>query len=463
MADPSQRDYCLVGLSHKTAAVEVREKLAFSAAELPSVLAELRGLTGVEELMLVSTCNRVEAYVYGAKEAPVEVRRWLVGRAGEAVERVLYQRTGREALKHLFRVSASLDSMVLGEPQILGQVKDAFGAAQQAGTLGGAVASAAQAAFSTAKRVRTETAIGAAPVSMASAAVELGTKIFGTLQGRTVLLIGAGKMSELTAKHLSGGASRVLVTNRTLARAEELAAKVGGQARPFEELSQLLVQADIVVSSTAAPRPILTVNMLHAAIKARHFRPLFLVDLAVPRDIEEGAGRLENVYPYDVDDLAQVAQEGRAQRETEAKKAEAIIAEEIEQFLHQRRVRDAVPVLAQLRSRADEIARLEAERTLSQFGEAITPKQKKSIEAMGKAIVNKLLHGATVQLREAGKRGPQDAAQLGQVVSQLFDLDPAEARQRPNGSPTQKEANELEGQEGQSGSGASAEGRSKPA
>jgi len=418
----SSGDFLLVGLSHKTAPVEVRERLAFGT-QVPEVLSQLKRLDGVEELMLVSTCNRVEAYLFGPPEAGDRVRGWLVERAGEAVSQVLYVRRGAEAVRHLFRVSASLDSMVLGEPQVLGQVKDAFAAAQQAGTLGGAVGGAAQAAFAAAKRVRTETAIGAAPVSMASAAVELARKIFGTLEGRAILLVGAGKMSELTARHLSGAGTRVLVTNRTFERGAELAAKVGGRALPWESLPQLLTEADIVVSSTAAPRPVLTVPMLQAAIKARRFRPLFLVDLAVPRDIEEGAGKIENVYPYDVDDLEQVVQGGRSSREVEAKRAEQIVAQEVQRFLKGRQVRDQVPVLAALRSRADEIARQEAERTLSSFDGELSPRQRKSIEAMGKAIVNKLLHGATVQLREAGHRSPDEAAALAGVVAQLFDLD----------------------------------------
>ncbi|HEY3452142.1 MAG TPA: glutamyl-tRNA reductase [Myxococcales bacterium] len=435
MAEIPQRDFCLVGLSHKTAPVEVREKLAFGP-QLPQVLGELRALDGVEELLLVSTCNRVEAYLFGAADSGERVRTWLVGRAGEAVGKVLYQRRGGEAIKHLFRVSSSLDSMVLGEPQILGQVKDAFAAAQDAGTLGGAVGGAAQAAFATAKRVRTETAIGSAPVSMASAAVELAKKIFGTLEGRAILLVGAGKMSELTAKHLAGNGTRVLVTNRTFSRGEELAAKVGGKALPWDQLPQLLTEADIVVSSTAAPRPVLTVPMLQTAIKARKWRPLFLVDLAVPRDIEEGAGKIENVYAYDVDDLQSVVQEGKSSREEEAKKAEQIVAQEVQRFLKGRQVRDQLPVLAALRLRADEIARAEAERTMANCGDELSPKQRKSIEAMGKAIVNKLLHGATVQLRDAGQRSPEEAAALAQVVAQLFDLDPHAAPPARPSKPT---------------------------
>ncbi len=419
---PAPKDFTLVGLSHKTAPVEVRERLAVGAAEMPQFLAELRAADGVDELMLVSTCNRVETYVWGAPHASESVRGVLARRAGPRVLESLYDRRGRDAVGHLFRVCASLDSMILGEPQILGQVKDAFANSQRAGTLAGVITQACQAAFSAAKRVRTETAIGAAPVSMASAAVELAKKIFGSLAGRTVLLVGAGKMSELTAKHLAEGSPRILVANRTLERAVDLARRVGGTARPFEELQGLLVEADIVVSSTAAPRPILTTSLLQGVSKQRHFRPLFMVDLAVPRDIEEGVGKLENVYTYNVDDLQHVVDEGRQTREAEAKKAEQIVAEEVERFLKGRQVRDAVPVLAHLRTHAEEIARAEAERTLANFGEELTPKQRKSIEAMGRAIVNKLLHGPTVRLREAGKAGPDEAAALALTVARLFDL-----------------------------------------
>jgi glutamyl-tRNA reductase len=435
MAAP--KDFTLVGLSHKSAPVEVREKLAVGAPEMEQFLAALRAADGVEELMLVSTCNRVETYVWGAPHVSESVRAVLVERAGAQVLGSLYDRRGRDALRHLFRVSASLDSMVLGEPQILGQVKDAFAQAQKAGTLAGVITQACQAAFSAAKRVRTETAIGSAPVSMASAAVELARKIFGTLAGRTVLLVGAGKMSELTARHLAEGSPRILVTNRTFERAAELARTVQGTARPFDQLSALLVEADIVVSSTAAPRPILTTAMIHQVARQRHFRPLFMVDLAVPRDIEPGVGKLENVYAYNVDDLQHVVDSGRQTREGEAQKAELIVGEEVERFLKARQVRDAVPVLAQLRGRAEEIARAEAERTLANFGEELTPKQRKSIEAMGKAIVNKLLHGPTMRLREAGKAGPGEATALAALVEQLFDLDakaPSAPAARPNGA-----------------------------
>jgi glutamyl-tRNA reductase len=434
MSPPGLKDFALVGLSHKSAPVEVREKLSVTADEMPRFLAELRAADGVEELLLISTCNRVETYAWGASDLFEGVRGVFSQRAGPAVLGSLYDRRGRDAVSHLFRVSSSLDSMVLGEPQILGQVKEAFAAAQQAGTLGGVITGACQAAFSAAKRVRSETAIGAAPVSMASAAVELSRKIFGSLTGRTVLLVGAGEMSELTARHLAEGRPRIVVTNRTFERAVELARLVRGVARPFEELQALLVDADIVVSSTAAPRPILRTSMVHQVLKQRHFRPLLLIDLAVPRDIEEGVDKLENVYAYNVDDLQGVVVSGRQTRETEAEKAELIVGEEVERFLRSRQLRDAVPVLAQLRTRAEELARSEAERTLSNFGEELTPKQRKSIEAMGRAIVNKLLHGTTVRLREAGKAGPDEAAALALLVARLFDLEePPPGAGRANG------------------------------
>ena len=423
MAASCPREFGLVGLSHKTAPVEVRERLAVAPDAFPGFLAGLKRLEGVDELMVVSTCNRVEAYVHGSPRAAERVRDALVDLAGSQSREAFYLRQGSCSVSHLFRVASSLDSMVLGEPQILGQVKQAFAAAKEAGTLGGAITRACQAAFSAAKRVRTETAIGAAPVSMASAAVELARKVFGGLERRTVLLVGAGKMSELTAKHLAGDGSRILVTNRTLARAEALSLRVGGLARPFEKLPELLVEADIVVSSTASPAPVLTVAMLEQVVGRRHYRPLFLVDLAVPRDIEPEVGRLENVYAYDVDDLGQVVAEGRQSREVEASKAERIVQDEVECFMAGQRVRGAVPVLAMLRTRAEQIAAAEAQRTLAQFGEAITPKQRKSVEAMARAIVNKLLHEPTLRLREAAKAGQGEANGLAGCVAELFGLE----------------------------------------
>ncbi len=424
---PASRDFALIGLSHKTAPVSVRERLAISEAELPEVLRELREQSGAEETMLVTTCNRVEAYLYGGPEAIDGVRGYFARRAGPDTNQALYLRTGPDAIAHLFRVASSLDSMVVGEPQILGQVKDAFGLAQRAGAAGATLTQLCQAAFAAAKRVRTETAIGSAPVSMASAAVELARKIFGELAGRVVLIVGAGEMSELAARHLASSNTRVVVTNRTFEKAELLARSVGGVARRFEEMPQLLVEADIVISSTAAPQPIFTLGQVQPAVKARRYRPLFFVDLAVPRDIEPAVGRLENVYAYDVDDLANVVQEARQVRESEAQKAEAILQMELLRFQQARALRTGLPVLGALRAHADEIVRAEVERTLAQFGADLTDRQRKSIEAMGRAIVNKLLHTPTSRLREAGKAGPEDAAALGAVVSELFGLSSDEA------------------------------------
>lgn len=427
---PPTRDFALIGLSHKTAPVSVRERLAISEEELPQVLRELREQSGADETMLVTTCNRVEAYCYGGPEVIDAVRSYFARRAGQETNQALYLLKGPEAVAHLFRVASSLDSMVLGEPQILGQVKDAFGAAQKAGAAGATLTQLCQAAFAAAKRVRSETAIGTAPVSMASAAVELARKVFGELAGRTVLVVGAGEMSEIAARHLASSHTKLLVTNRTFERAEALAASVRGTARRFEELQQLLVEADIVISSTAAQRPIFTVERVQPAVKARRFRPLFFVDLAVPRDVDPEVGQLENVYAYDVDDLANVVQEAKQIRETEALKAEAILQMELLRFQQQRALRVGLPVLGALRARADEIVRFEVERTLSQFGDELSEKQRKSIEAMGRAIVNKLLHTPTTRLREAGKAGPEDAAALGAVVSELFGLS-AEAATNP--------------------------------
>jgi glutamyl-tRNA reductase len=415
-----------VGLSHKGAPIEIREQLAVSEEALPELLARATSIAGVSEALLLSTCNRVELVaVVQSADAGGPLVNVLSGNAPAAVRAHLRVHTGEAAMVHLFRVAASLDSMVVGEPQILGQVKDAFAQSVAAGTVGGELTRACEAAFASAKRVRTETGIGAAAVSMASAAVELAHKIFGAVKGRTVLVVGAGPMSELCARHLSSEAAKVLVANRTHARAEALCLAVGGgaQPRPFESLPQLLVEADIVVSSTAAPRPIFTRELVQAALKARRGRPLFLVDLAVPRDVAPEVHGLDGVYAFNVDDLEQVVAQNLQTRSGEAARAEVLVAEEVARFSRSKAARDAVPILGQLRRRADQIALAEAEKTLATIGAALSARQRQSVEAMARAIVNKLLHTPTARLREAGESGPEQAARLAAAAAELFDLE----------------------------------------
>lgn len=426
---PRPRQLVVVGVSHKTAPVEVRERLAVGDADLPAWLEEVRRTRpqgtaeSAPEAMLVSTCNRVEVYLAGDDPGAAigQARTFLAGRA-PGVDGQLYDRTGEAAVRHLFRVCAGLDSMVLGEPQILGQVKDAYTAAHKAGSAGTILNAACQLAFAAAKRVRSETALGEAEVSVASAAASLAHKIFGTLDGRTVLVVGAGEIAELAARHLAGPKTRILVANRTRERAEELADKVRGEARPFEELASLLVEVDVVVSSTAAPLPIISRAIVQAAVRARRYRPLFLVDLGVPRDVEPGAAEMENVYVYDIDDLGQLVTQNLAARQGEAERAEAIIDEETRRFLLDRRVRDGTPVIAELRQWADQVARAEAERTLLNIGSHLTDAQRQSVEAMAKAIVNRLLHKPTAALRAAAAAESDAARRLSDATVALFGL-----------------------------------------
>lgn len=407
---------CL-GVSHKTAPLELRERLALPEAAQAALL---KRLSVAGEALMVSTCNRVELYAVTAD--PLATRALLVDAlrqlAGPEVVNHLYDHGGDRAALHLFRVASSLDSMVVGEPQILGQVKDAFELGQRAGAVQGELTRTCNAAFACAKKVRTDTGIGRNAVSMASAAVELANKIFGGLEGSNVLVVGAGEMSALAARHLiAAGVSRLVVTNRTMPRAEALAQEIGGVARPFEELQGLLVTADVVVSSTGAMRPLFTRELVAQAVKLRRHRPLFMVDLAVPRDIAADVNELHDVYAYDVDDVQKVVAGNEAARASEAAKAEALVAEEIARFVKDRTLREQVPVLAQLRAHAERIAKAEIERTLSKLT-TLDEKQRQSVQAMGQAIVNKILHAPTMRLRAVD----EDGEKLADAAAELFGL-----------------------------------------
>jgi glutamyl-tRNA reductase len=414
----SGRDIFLVGLSHKSAPIEVRERVALSGDALKAALQELKQADGVREAFVVSTCNRVEVYVQADGEEPA--RRFFTSRAAEAGDH-LYAKAGVDAIRHLFRVSASLDSMVLGEQQILGQVKEAYGLASAAQAAGTYVSRLCNRAFATAKRIRTETEIGRGTTSMSQVAVELVEKIFGDLEGRAILLAGAGKMGCLSAKALADlGADRILVTNRSPERGLALAHQVKGTFREWEELPHLLVEADVVIVSTGAPTYVLTRESIAAAMKARRHRSLCLIDLAVPRNVDPAAGELPDVYAYDVDDMERVVESTHEARRGEAVRAEAIVEAEVMAFARERETRAALPVLVQLRRRAESIARAEAERTLSHVGAKLDEKGRRSVEAMAQAIVNKLLHGPTTRLKEAASSG--DGALAG-AAAELFGIE----------------------------------------
>ncbi len=414
----SGRDLFLVGLSHKSAPIEVRERVALSGDTLKAALLELSAAEGVEEAFVVSTCNRVEVYVQAHGDAAA--RRFFTARAAQAADH-LYAKAGLDAVRHLFRVSASLDSMVLGEQQILGQVKEAYGLASAAGVAGSYVSRLCNRAFATAKRIRTDTEIGRGATSMSQVAVELVKKIFGDLEGRAILLAGAGKMGCLSAKALADlGADRILVTNRSPERGLALAHQVNGAFREWEELPRLLVEADVVIVSTGAPNYVLGRDLVQAAMKARRHRSLCLIDLAVPRNVDPAAGGLSDVYAYDVDDLEKVVETTHEARRGEALRAEAIVEAEVMAFAKERDARAALPVLAQLRQHAEAIARAEAERTLAHVGAKLDEKGKRSVEAMAQAIVNKLLHGPTARLKEAASSG--DGALAG-AAAELFGIE----------------------------------------
>ncbi|HEX8822202.1 MAG TPA: glutamyl-tRNA reductase [Archangium sp.] len=410
-----------IGLSYRTAPVSMRERLVMSEEQRMELL---RGLgEAATEAVLLSTCNRVELYLAAPDGAQARQRvREALGRLGgpEVLDH-LYEHQGEAAVTHLFRVASSLDSMVLGEAQVLGQVKEALERSLGAGTVRGELSRMFAAAFRCAKRVRTETAIGMAVTSMASAAVSLAGTGHCGMAGRTVLLVGAGEMAELAARHLvQTRAGRILVVNRTLSRAEALAARVGGTARPFEELFSLIATADVVVSATSSPVPLFTRENMAAVLEARANRPLVMVDLAVPHDIAPEVGELVGVRVHDVDDIQRFVDGNAAARAEEARKADVLVDEEVARFVRDRSVREGVPVLARLRQRADAIARAEAERTLATLGEGLSDKQRKSVEAMGRAIINKLLHEPTARLRAVGSE--HEDAQLARTAAVLFGL-----------------------------------------
>ena len=427
----------LVGLSHHTAPIAIREKIAVAEPRLAETLGDLRDLPLIDESVVVSTCNRVEVYaaVKGdAAEAARSIRDYLSSR-DRKVDDHLYERRGIDAVRHLFRVCSSLDSMVLGEPQILGQVKDAYATAEAQGAVGRLLSRSCTRAFAVAKKVRTETQVGRAAVSMSFAAVELATKILGSLEGKKVLLIGAGKMSTLAVKHLRrAGVGQVMVVNRSLERATDLVDELGGEAHPWESLAARLVEADVVLCSTAAPQPVVTVDLAVAARKARKHRPLLFIDLAVPRDVDPKVNSLDGIFVYDVDDINQVIGENLRARQEEAARAEEIVSKEANSFLVAWK-NEAAPVVRELRQRGEEIAKAEVAKTLSRFGEELDPKQQRALEALGRAIVNKLLHEPTTRLRQAGEQGE---GELVAAAAALFGIetgaDDLEAASEPDAS-----------------------------
>jgi glutamyl-tRNA reductase len=400
------------GLSYKTAPVAVREACAVPRDAVSGVLQELTTSSAIDEALILSTCNRVEVYVVhsGTVEAAVEAINSVlfVGRGLEAqtVEQHGYTVSGRDAVHHLLRVATSLDSMVVGEPQILGQVKEAAALAREAGVVGPLLGRVLERTFGAAKAVRTDTGISRDVVSIGSVAVDLARRIFDDLAECRVLIIGAGKMAETTARSLtSAGVTRVYVANRSHDRASALAARHGWRARSLDELSDLLGQVDVVIASTGAPRPIITSTMVRQAVKVRKYRPLFIVDIAVPRDVEEAVGELDTLYLYNVDDLEGISQSNMAGRQREVTAAEQMVRVELELLEGWFRSLAVKPTVTAIRARATELALGELERTWAKRLSHLGDEERASMEKMVEAMVSKLLHPTMSALRDAASRG----------------------------------------------------------
>ncbi len=419
----------VTGLNHRTAPVEVRERLAFDAASLPDALKHLRGSSGVHESLILSTCNRVEIVVATDEKENANDR--ISGflqhtKPGYRLDfdRHLYHFEDRDAIRHLFRVASSLDSMVVGEPQILGQLKDAWSLAKEQGVLGQFLDTVLTRAFNVAKRVRTETTIGESAVSVSFAAVELAREIFGSLQGCGVLLIGAGKMSELAARHLHrSGANRIFVTNRTRARAEEMACLFNGTIIDYEAFQSAMPDIDIVIASSGAPHYILTEAQMRQIRSKRKGRPIFLIDIAVPRNIEPSVNTLENVFLYDIDDLGKVVEQNRKGREAEAAAAELIIGEEVEKLVARLKEREAVPIIVALQDHLEHLRQAELQRMRGKLG-ALSPQQEDALEALTKSLMAKIAHGPIMEIRR--NAGSDEGWQVIEEVRRIFKLETPE-------------------------------------
>ena len=411
-----------VGLNHKTAPIEVRERLTFGPDIIAGALRDLKGRQGVHEAVVLSTCNRTELYCAVADGGEETVRAWLGGFHGIESDRLtpyLYAYAERDAIVHLLRVASGLDSMVLGEPQILGQVKTAFQTAADCTATGKLLCRLFQHAFSVAKTVRTDTAIGSSPVSVAFAAVSLARQIFSDLSKQTALLIGAGETIELAARHLhQNGIGRIVVANRTVERAHELAAQFDGFAIALTEIGNHLAEADIVISSTASPLPVLGKGAVERALKARRHRPMFMVDIAVPRDIEPEVASLSDVYLYTVDDLQGVIDEGLRSRQEAAVQAEEIIAFHAEEFMAWLRSLDAAGLIQDYRQRAEQLRDEVLERAQRQLESGKSPAEVLSF--LAHTLTNKLLHAPSTRLRQAARDGD---AEILEAANELFQLE----------------------------------------
>jgi glutamyl-tRNA reductase len=418
----------LVGVNHKTAAVRLREKLAGLIPDLEAAYRTLAAYPEISEIILYSTCNRVELLSATAEpEAALARLRGFFSTAPEVLpeelKESLYVHQGPEAVQHLFRVAASLDSMILGEPQILGQIKAAYRQAADHQVTGPILNRLLHKAFSVAKRVRTETGIGDHAVSVSYAAVSLARKIFGELAGMTVLLVGAGEMAELALEHLRGqGVDRIIVANRTLERGLRLAERYRGEAVSLEELEAQLLSADILISSTGSETYLLKRDQVRAVMRRRKQRPLFLIDIAMPRDLEPAINDLDNVYLYNIDDLQEVVEQSWERRRQEAARAERLVAAETVKFQEWLQTLEVYPTIIALKEKAATICEAELKKTLGQLGQ-VTEEQRQSLDVLLNSVTQKLLHDPIIFLKRerSMKKGPQRELDM---VRRLFNLDP---------------------------------------
>ena len=419
--------FSITGVNHKSAPVEVRERLAFDDHALSEALVALKGRPGFCEGMILSTCNRVEVALTceeNSKTAAVEVDEFLAATRQvrrEWVAPYLYHFEDSDAIRHLFRVAASLDSMVVGEPQILGQLKSAYSLAKEHGAVSGFMDALLTRAFSVAKRVRSETDIGANAVSISYAAVELAREIFGSLQGKKVMIVGAGKMSELAARHLRrSGAGQILVTNRTHERALEMVELFDGKLVDYTRFLSALPEVDIVISSSAAPHYIILRDDMKRVLEARRNKPMFLIDIAVPRNIEPTVNELDNVFLYDIDDLQKVIETNLRGRMDSAQEAEAIVHEEVERMVARLKAREVAPTIVKLQDELERMRSAEVARMRTKLG-ALTPEQELAIEALTKSMINKIAHGPISEIRRQASQ--PDGHYIINAVRKVFRLD----------------------------------------
>jgi glutamyl-tRNA reductase len=414
-------NFQLIGVNHNSAPLDVRERLAISDARLPDAIQTLVKQPGVEEGMVLSTCNRVELLTSSREAADLRgFLRSYFGISPDALRSHIYEFEKSEAVRHVFRVASSLDSMVVGEPQILGQVKEAYAVARGLGAVHSALEALLSRAFAVAKRVRTETAIGSSSVSIAAVAVQLAEKIFGSLRNRTVYVVGAGKMAELAARHLiARGAGHILFTNRTHERAVQLAEAFGGQAIPFDQLYETVGRADIVLTSTGATEPLFRREEGEKLLSRRKNQPMFFIDIAVPRNVHPDMNRLDGMFVYDIDDLQTVAGNNSSERKKEAERAEKIIEVEVERFAIRMKSLAVVPTILSLQEYCETIRQAEIDRIRGKMGE-LTPEQEAAIEAMTRGIINKLLHTPITTLKSTAAE--PEAATIHEIIRRIFNL-----------------------------------------